>query len=356
MRKPRELSSAERRTLARIGALMLAACVSFGATRVKAATVALLRPDRDAPALNEALFRLDGELLAIGASVTILDGPADRDADSAELRGWLELTARERAIDAYIDVVGGDTPVAANVWLCERSPLRLRRSRVELEPNANDRAATLAIRAIEVLRSSFLARELSGAHQADTRVESAPMSNETAPPPQPLARLGIEAGATALASFGEVSPAVLALARVDWALGSWFSLQATAAGLGSRPRIETPAGHVDVARQFGLMGLCLCSPKLESIRPLFALSAGAIRTELFGAARPPNAGHQVEQWAALVDADFGARVGLPARVYLTLTAHVQIAAPSVTIHVMDTVVATTGRPNVLFTLTAGVRP
>ena len=39
--------------------------------------------------------------------------------------------------------------------------------------------------------------------------------------------------------------------------------------------------------------------------------------------------------------------------HVTFAAHVQLAEPYVAIHVLDTVVATTGRPNLLLTLTLG---
>ena len=39
--------------------------------------------------------------------------------------------------------------------------------------------------------------------------------------------------------------------------------------------------------------------------------------------------------------------------HLTLAAHVQVAEPYIAIHVVDTLVATSGRPNVLLSLTLG---
>jgi hypothetical protein len=38
---------------------------------------------------------------------------------------------------------------------------------------------------------------------------------------------------------------------------------------------------------------------------------------------------------------------------VTLAAHVQVAEPYIAIHVVDTLVATSGRPNVLLSLTLG---
>ena len=41
----------------------------------------------------------------------------------------------------------------------------------------------------------------------------------------------------------------------------------------------------------------------------------------------------------------GARLSLPGRYHLTLAAHVQVAEPYIAIHFVDTLVATSGRPN-----------
>jgi len=340
----------------RLGSLVLVTLALLWTGRAHAVTVALLRPENDAPALDEALFRLQGELLALGVSVAIIDGPQRPDGDTAAVRGWLAQAARERGLDAFIAVVGDSEPAAADVWICEpSSPPRL--SRVELEPTADDRAATLAIRAIEVLRSNFVALDLARDARPSAKPPAAePLHEPQVLPREPFAPLGLEAGATALTSFGNVGPALLPLARADWALDRWVSLQATAAGFGTRPRLETRAGHVDVARELGLLGVCLCDPSTRGIHPLFALSAGALRTALDAQADTPNLGHHVERWAVLVDAAVGARLGLARRFYLTIAGHLELAEPYVAIHVLDAVVATTGRPNLLLTLTAGARP
>jgi hypothetical protein len=148
---------------------------------------------------------------------------------------------------------------------------------------------------------------------------------------------------------------VLPLARLDWAARSWLALQATGAGLGTRPRVATAAGSVEVTQAFGLLGLCVCSAAPTGLHPSFALSIGALRTALDGQATSPNLGHRVERWAAVADVSAGARLGLPDPFYLALASHVQLTQPSVAIHVVEPVVATTGRPNLLLTLTAGAR-
>jgi len=342
----------------RIGRIIAAICAMLWPARARAATVALLEPASDTPAIHEALFRLQGELLAVGASVVFTARPPLAEAETEPQREWLEHMARERHVDAFVDVRGSDAPVAADVWIYERSTPHLERARVTLEPGADNRAATLAIRTIEVLRSSFLARELGAADRPRAPVPepAAPATDVSSAPPAERTRFALEAGGTALTSFDGLSPALLPLLRGEWGLDSRLSLQLTFAAFGTQPHVETSAGDVTVRRDFGLLGVCVCRRSIRGVHPFFALSIGALHTGVDGQANAPSVGHHVRQWAALVDAAAGARIGWSDRFYVSAAAQLQLAAPYVAIHVVDTVVATTGRPNLLFTLTAGARP
>jgi hypothetical protein len=337
----------------RLRCILLVVWALLWVGHAEAATVAILRPASDAPAIHEAVFRLQGELLAVGLTVALADRPPFQKTDSEEARAWFEQAGTERAIDAFIDVVGVSLPEAVDVWICERTPRRLRASRVLLEPNTENAAATLAIRAIEVLRSSFLARELSGSGAARESVAVPTRVEQRRSTPEHVSRLGLEAGATALTSFDGVPPAVLPLVRLDFAIRSWLTLQATGAGFGTRPRVEAAGGSVEINQAFGLLGLCVCFASGTGIHPLVALSVGALRTALDGQATAPNLGHRVARWTAVADGAAGARLSLPSWLFFTLAAHVQLGEPYVAIHVVDSVVGTTGRPNLLLTLTAG---
>lgn len=343
-------------SVARLGTALLVVFTLLWGSRADAATVAILRPAHDAPELDEAVFRLQGELLAVGLAVALSERPPSEDTRSEQARAWFEQRSRESGIDAFIDVVGERTPVAVDVWLCEREPRRLKVSRVVPEPNAQNASAALAIRAIEVLRSSFLALELAGPRPAQPPPER-PRVTERSPSPDETAgasaRIGLAAGAAALASLDGVGPSIVPLLRLDWAASSWLALEATAAGFGTRPRVESDAGSVQVAQEFLLLGLCACRSSAAGFRPVVALAAGALHTALDGRATLPNVGHQVAQWSFLLDASVGLRLNVPGRYYVTLASHAQLAQPYVAIHSANEVVATTGRPNLGLTLTAG---
>ena len=64
-------------------------------------------------------------------------------------------------------------------------------------------------------------------------------------------------------------------------------------------------------------------------------------------------GHGVDRWSFLLDARVGTGLHLYPHYYMTFAVHVQVADPYVAIHFADAVGATTGRPNLLLTLTVG---
>jgi hypothetical protein len=126
------------------------------------------------------------------------------------------------------------------------------------------------------------------------------------------------------------------------------------AGLGTRPTVAGTAGSAQVAQSFGLLGGNLRFRARERLRPFVALAAGALRTSVEGRTSTPNSqGQAVGQWSFLVDVGAGTELRLPDRFYLSLAAHAQLAEPYVAVRFLDTVVATSARPNLLLTLTVG---
>jgi hypothetical protein len=338
----------------------------------QAGSVAILRPIEPSSELSEAVFRLQGELLALGLRVEIADRAALVAAGTIERRVGIERWAYERGNDAVIDVIGTVAPTAVEVWLFERSPRRASVTRVTLGPSApgasdvSDRqnaAETLALRAIEVLRSSFLEAELAAAAKHDTphsrepavKTPSPPASSAPSAAQQPSERLGLEVGAAVLTSLEGVGPALSPLVRIDWVLSPRIEAQVTLSGFGTRPALSSEAGSARVAQQYAVIGLCYCAGVTSAVRPLLSLAAGALRTAIEGQADAPERGHALEQWSLLLDASLGARVGLPAGLYFALASHVQLATPHVAIHFVEDVVARSGRPNLLLSSSLGAR-
>jgi hypothetical protein len=352
--------------VARLVVAFVLALASSRAEAAQGATVAILSSGSTA-ALAEASSRLRGELSALRFHVLLLSRPTSAELGEADRREWLESMAESQDLDAAIEVVGDHTPLAADVWIFQRSPRRVQRARVVLEPNTADRAGTLAIRAIEVLRSYNLEADLAAKVRARDEQEPVVDAREK-PTSQPAAaapagdddeqpwqdeRVGIELGAGLLAGLGGVDPAVLPVLRLSFRAHPSLVVHATASGFGTRPTLRAAAGSVRVARSYGALGLCFCPASSQRLAPYLALGAGAMRTSLDGAAEAPASGHSVTQWSLLLDAGAGGRLRLPGRYYATLSGHVQLTQPRVAIHVVDEELASSGRPNLVANLTIG---
>jgi len=324
--------------------------------RAQAATIVIIRPTGPSPELTETVSRLHGELLSLGLDVAFVEpagGPASRPPDP---RARLEPISAAYNADAVIDVAGAPATAAVDIYVIDRRARRSEVSRIALESNAENAPARFAIRTIEFLRSSLVEIDLAARARTgsiELRAAAAAPAAETRAEPSPADRLGVEAGAALLTGLDGVGPAFLPTVRVGWARPSGLVLHAALAGLGSRPTLNGQTGSARVAQQFALLGVGIGAPSTRRIRPYAALSAGVLRTAIDGQADAPSEPHAVTPWSFLMEGSVGARVNVPGRTFFTLAAHVQVAAPYVAVHIGETVVATTGRPNFLLTLTVG---
>ncbi|HEY8944126.1 MAG TPA: hypothetical protein VIM73_07685, partial [Polyangiaceae bacterium] len=188
-----------------------------------AATIGLVRPSSGSPAITESLFRLQGELMAVGLEVRMIARPPSAGSSSAETKAWLEEFTTERELDAVIDVLGDPTPIAVNVWILHRPSRTFRVSHVTLDTDAREAPEVLAIRTIDVLRANFLVLDLAGKKRSPAPILERPTLGETSRPRlEPVRLLGLEAGAAVVASLDGVGPALLPLLRLNWAVHGAF--------------------------------------------------------------------------------------------------------------------------------------
>jgi hypothetical protein len=323
--------------------------------RARAATVVIVRPAQPSPELTETISRLHGELLSLGLEVAFAERADDPGAPPADPRARLEPIATAHGADALIEISADRQPATVDIYVHDSRTRRSEVSRVALEPNADDGSARLAIRTIEVLRSLLV--EFDIAARARPGPDDVRATARVAPQPPPPAaevnRVALEAGAAVLTGVDGVGPALLPAVRGGWATASGLVLHVALAGLGSRPTLTASGGSARLAQQFGLLGISTGGPSTRRIRAYAALAAGVLRTAIEGDANAPAQSHNVDRWSLLLDGSVGARVGLPGRAFFTLALHAQVAEPYVAVHIADTVVATSGRPNLLLTLTVG---
>ena len=307
----------------------------------------------------ETLVRLKGELTSAGFATEIVDGAAPAPGAVGDSRARLEQLAAQRGADAVVAIVGDLSPDTVEVWVIDKVTGKTVVRRVPFEPVATRASKTLALRAIELLRSSFL--------EIDLAARDRPSEPATAPPPPPAVvqfvemerlarhpdRFGVEVGGAAIMSLDGVGPALLPMVQLDLAIGPWFLGQVTLAGLGTRPTVAEEAGSAQVAQAYGLVGANHRFRAGRRVRPFAGMSAGVLHTSVEGRGESPNLGHDVDQWSFLVDADAGVSLRVPDRFTVSLAAHAQLAQPYVAVRFAGTEVATSARPNVLLTLTVG---
>ncbi len=343
--------------MARLGLTILSLALLLGATPSRAATVAIVRPANPPPVMTETLVRLQGELTSVGFATEIVDAAIVEGVNGGASRSWLERVAALRGVDAVVAIVGDVSPDSVEVWVIDKVTGKSVVRRVPFEPRSARAPETLAIRAIELLRSSFLEIDLAAGERRSQSSAALPPTVVHFVEMERLARrperFGIEVGGAAVMSLDGVGPAVLPIVRVDWALRSWFVVQAALAGLGTRPTVQTGTSSAQVAQEYGVLGACYRFPAGQWLRPFVALSAGVLHTSVEGRADSPNQGRYADQLSFLLDGGLGATLRMRDRFYLAVAAHAQMAEPYVAIRFVDDVVATSARPNLLLTLTIG---
>ena len=127
--------------------------------RASATTVAVVRPEDPSPIIAETLVRLEGELRSVGFETAILDVPREAEARKAEI--GLDAIGSRWRVDAVVALLGDVASARVDIWVIDRSTGRTLDRTASLEPGIEPSSRTLAIRALELLRSSLLELDLS---------------------------------------------------------------------------------------------------------------------------------------------------------------------------------------------------
>jgi hypothetical protein len=313
-----------------------------------AATVLIVRPANPSPAMAETLVRIDGELISVGFGVELVDASALGGNTSREA---LDRLAEQRGADAVVAIIGDAAPNSVEVWVVDRvtgKSVMRRLSRAELPE-------TLAVRAIELLRSSFLEIELAPRGRAALAQSSPTVVRfvEGSSDDGHRERFGLGIGAAAMFGTDGIGPAIVPELRFDWKVRPSWLLQAALGGFGTRPAVANGADSARISQQYALIGSCYRLRPTQRVGPFGSFALGALHTTVDGEGVSPNEGQTSQQWSLLVDIGLGTSARLHDRFYLALAAHVQLAQPYVAVRFIDKVVATSGRPNLVLTLTLG---
>ncbi len=318
-----------------------------------ASTVVLVRPANPTAIMAEALVRMHGELVSAGFDVEITTATAGADA-----RASLEKAASGENVGAVVALLGDSKPGSVEVWVIDRVTGKSVVRRVPNQPESDRAAEILAIRAIELLRASLLEIAMVGGREPPIVLKPPPAEVtrfvEHALDSRKPSRWAIEVGGIGVASFGGVGPALLPMIRLDFAVGRYVLMRVTAAGLGTRPHVESSLGSAEmsaeVAEQFGLVEAGVRLRPRRRLQPFFSLGAGARYTSAEGQAVFPYQGQTAGRWSFLADVGTGLRLSLSSRFEIALEVHAQLAQPYPTIRFVNSQ-AVAGRPDLLLCLT-----
>jgi len=346
-------------SLVRLAVTILALAPLLWSVPARGATVAIVRPTNPSPLMVETLGRIRGELTSVGFATEFVDEPAAEEANQPhDLRPWLEQLVTRRGFAAVVAIVGAASPDAVEVWVVDKVTGKSVVRTVHLGPGDERTPEILSVRAIELLRSSFLEIELAGSERLDGISDAPPAAVvkllERERPKTHPERFGVELGGLAITSLDGVDPALLPVMRFDWTLHASLVAQVTLAGLGTRPTVANQEGSAQISQGCGLLGASYTFSNSEVVRPFLVLSAGALHTAVDGRTQSPaNQGRQVDGWSFLVDGGAGARVRPRDRLFLSLGFHGQVAQPRPAIRFLGEVVATSAGPNLSFDFTVG---
>ena len=321
------------------------------AVDASAASVMLVQPPSPSPDMAEAIVRMRGELISEGFQVEVMEGPKGEQS-----RSWLEKLAATRKADAVVAVLGDEEPDSVEVWVVDQVTEKTVVRRIPFKPQSDHAPKIFAIHALELLRASFL--------EIGLRPSGRPSEAKSIPPAvvhfvdseRPASRggrFGVEIGGSAVIGFGDIGPSILPVMRLGWAIRPSLVAQVALAGYGSHASVQVDAGNAQVAEEFALLGARYRFILGRHLRPTVSLAAGVLHTRAEGEATSLYEGRGAALWSFLLDGGVGIGVALTERFEVEFATHAQVAEPYPAIRFDRSVVATSSRPSLLFTLTIG---
>ncbi|MES1208025.1 MAG: hypothetical protein ABUS79_18985 [Pseudomonadota bacterium] len=334
-------------------ALLAATGAGFAAAPAPLPRVVLVRPAAAPPSVTEALVRLRGELIGAGFDADVLDLPL-----GADVRASLEKfapPASGASATALVAVVASADPGTAELWVIDRVTGKTVVRRVNAAAGDPARVAEiLAVRAVELLRASFLELAITPATEAAPRPATTPAVERwaTAPLDSRDWTWAIEAGGATAAAVSGPWNVFLPVARIERAFGRRACVRVGFAGLGTASRVTTPNGYADLSQTVVVAETVLRFRRGQRLEPLISAGVGALRLD---ADAHPSATYQAvggARWGAAGDLGAGVRVPLRGRrLEVGAEAHAVFAQPYPTAQYFGHEVARVGRPTLLATVT-----
>lgn len=317
------------------------------ADRACAATVILVPPANPSQAMAEAMVRVRGELTSEGFDVELAKAP-----EPGEVSGGREEREPQGPAEAVVAMLGAEVPDAVEIRMAD--PLTGKRvvRRMSFQPTSEVSAKTLAIHTLELIRATFLELDLV----------PAPRRPPAPPPPSAMVaeaaprgprQWSVDLGATAIAEASDLTPTLMPILRLSWALRPWLLPQLVAAGFGTRRTLVSQGDSATLSEQFALVGASYRFRAATRVRPFLSLSAGVLHVSAQGQANPPDWSRTAQQWALLFDGAAGSWLALGERYQVALAVQAQLAEPYPAVRLSGAAAKPVARPSLLLTMTVG---
>jgi hypothetical protein len=320
-------------------------------------TVVLLQPATSPRAVAGALVRVRGELSAEGFEVVVVT-----ESIGPDVRGSLERSAPARDAVATVAVVAGADLGTTEVWVVDRVTGKTVVRRVSVQVDSPRASEVLAVRAVELLRASFLELAIG----EERRPPPGP-ATATLPATPPVVRRwvaeeleptrrwdwGFELGGVVVGSFEHLGPAFLPMVRVEAAYRGRYVARLSGAGFGPPAEVTLPssAGRAEVSQQLALAEGAIVFRAGRRFQPMLTLGAGALHFAADGIVTSQYTGRSNARWAFAASAGAGVRLHLHRRFELAIEASAIGAWPYPVVRFFDTDAARAGRPSLMAGLT-----
>jgi hypothetical protein len=336
---------------------LLAGSRASADTASDADTVILLQPASASPAVRRSLARIGEELSADHFHVVLAEAD-DPGRTPANVESAVGPTETGTAV-----VLFGDAEVGpAEICVVRRTGQRIAvRWATVAVPDRERMPEALARRALELLRATALELSIGVGPAAPPETLEPRKADLSGPVDAPVAppatvNVTIDVGLATWTSFGGPPPAVTPVGRIALWLSNQVWARITAAGLGTRPSLETRYGSATVSQALALGEAVAVFRGDKQLRPFVSLGAGAVEVAVSGTGTGAYEGRAPQRWSAAFDGGLGVAFLLNARAALVAELHGLVAAPHPVVRFADTRAATIGYPSVVLTAALQVAP
>ena len=323
------------------------------ASAAPAETVILLQPSAASLAVRRSLARIRDELSADRFQVVLADS-----SSAGDLAAVVERAAPGRQGGTTLALFGDPEQGQAELCVVRHAAGRTAVRRVEVVVDDPERMAeALAKRALELLRATSLELSIEAARAprppgppergAEPDVPSSSTAAAAAPETTVVA---VDMGIGVWNSIDGAPLAFAPVGRVGVRVSQWAWARVSAAGLGSRPRLETAYGTATFSQAVALAEFSAVFRRDKRVRPTFSLGAGVLNVAVIGAGAAPYEDRAPERWSAAFDAGVGAAFAVAARTAVVTELHALLASPHPVVRFADTRAATVGYPSLMLTV------